>query len=68
MTEEQAIERLTEAIYQAVIADEKWVCDDLAEAAWNEIKAIAREDAARCRRVPHLARALDQQIVESLRP
>ncbi len=46
MTEEQAIERVTDAMMVGInnIYDRRFV-EKLAYSAWNEIKAIAREDA-----------------------
>lgn len=53
MTEEQAIERIREAILPLCGSDVHSYIepepDEIAKAAWNEMKAIAREDA----QMPH---------------
>lgn len=48
MTEEQAIERIDAAIRRTLPRPHLW-SDAPAKAAWNEIKAIAREDEQRVR-------------------
>lgn len=72
MTEEQAIERIKRAV-DAISADYPYggdpMSDKIAQAAWNEIKTIAREDRHLFGPVPAWRddMTIEQAIAELLR-
>ena len=52
MTEEQAIERIKARLYWHIPDEAPPCAGDLARIAWDEMKAIAREDAKHMHRYP----------------
>lgn len=56
MREQEAIERIIDAIQDNTADLTPRQVANSAHAAWNEMKAIAREDAGKCRVVPGLQR------------